>query len=610
MLHYRETGTFARTILKNAIASGDDGAKAYALGYITHVATDVTGHAFVNSISGGPFRLHWQRHHLVENHMDAFWYLNDSFSPKMGDNYPQLTESALYFDIAFDEDTNGVVPRPAYHTGGTLRENWERKSLLDIDSEMPDPVPDVLLQSIIDVFYKGGPHPKILSDNNGQPSADLIKQAYDLFYRYLKLVTVDGFSHDPPPPPEVFPNLQFPTFSAPSGDDPPGGSGGSGADGDFWDDLLDFILSVVNAIAYAVEVAVYLATLPWAIAADLVTYPFRLALYYALELPLFHLLKNFRAVLVMTGYMLPMDDEIASFLIQVGNTEAGTLNDVLNLISDIFGGQLPAAKIDEETFRDSDYPHSHPDDEYKHPWTYPDSVRELHFTGVAPNPNTTAGPHAADSDPAILFGSVVGDPGIRDRFEEAANPGEADLIGQDVTPDIHLGDSVDFSEYLIWLESRKPVQKDGVKVPLTEWNLDSDCGYGYHCWDWNRNSKLPPQPDPEGNMFLQPCTWPSQSDNSLDPAAPATWDSTVPLQLHWVAPGLTDPECQSPPRGAAPRGLKPGRQVANQNPRLPNAGRGGGNTSPQTTLQKATAAKKKSAKKSAKRSAVPARRRP
>ena len=67
---------------------------------------------------------------------------------------------------------------------------------------------------------------------------------------------------------------------------------------------------LVNAIAYAVEVAVYLATLPWAIAADLVDISVqRLRCYYALELPLFHLLKNFRAVLVMTGYMLPMDDE-------------------------------------------------------------------------------------------------------------------------------------------------------------------------------------------------------------------------------------------------------------------------------------------------------------
>ena len=605
MLHYRETGTFARTILKNAIASGDDGAKAYALGYITHVATDVTGHAFVNSISGGPFRLHWQRHHLVENHMDAFWYLNDSLSPKMGDNYPQLTESALYFDIAFDGDTNGVVSRPTYPTGGTLRDNWTRKRLLDIDSEMPDPLPDVLLKSIIEVFYKrGDAHPKILRDNDGQPSPDLIKQAYDLFYRYLKLVTVDGFGHEPPPPPDVFPNLDFPTFSEPSGDDPPGGSGGgSNGDGDFWDDLLDFILSVVQAIAYAVEVAVYLATLPWAIAADLVTYPFRLALYYALELPLFHMLKDFRAVLVMTGYMLPMDDEIASTLIQVGNTEAGTFDEVINLINDIFAGQLPSGEIEEQTFRDADYPHSHPDDEYKHPWSYPDSVRELHFTGIVPNPATTAGPHAADSDPTILFGSVVGDPGIRDRFEEAASPGEADQIGRDVTPDIHLGDSVDFSEYLIWLESRDAKQKDGTEVPLTEWNLDSDCGYGYHCWDWNRNESLPAQPDPEGNTFLQPCTWPPQSDNSLDPAAPANWDSTVPLQLHWVAPGLEDPGCQAPPKGPVPRGPRPNRRGPTPNPLAPKPRGGEAATTVQPRIAKATAKKK-----SAKRGPTPARR--
>lgn len=545
MLHYRETGSFARAILKNARASKDDGAIAYALGYITHIATDVTGHAFVNSISGGPFRLHWQRHHLVENHMDAFWYLNDPGSPKSGDKYPQLSESALYFDIAFDEETNGTVSRPSYPNGGTLRDNWERKSLLDIDSKMPDPLPNVLMQSMIDVFYKGGPHPKILRDNDGRPSAELVKDAYDLFFRYLKLVTVDGFSHEPPDPPDVFPNLDFPTMSQPSGDDPPGGGGGGGGGGDFWDDLLDFILSVVQVLAYIAEVAVYLATLPWAVLADLVTYPLRLGLYYALELPLFHMLKSFRAVLVMTGYMLPMDDEIASILVQVGNTESNTFTEVLNLDGDVFAGLLPPPAAPDQTYRDPAYPHSHPDDEFRRPWSYPSAVTEMHYTGQDRPVPTTSGPHAADSDPTILFGDVQPDPGIRDRFEEATGPGDADQVGMEVTPDMHLGDSVAFSEYLIWLESRDPVQPDGSDVPQTEWNLDSDCGYGYHCWDWNRNPDPNlQQPDPEGNDFLQPCTWPSQADNSLDPEAPASWDSSVPLQLHWVAAGIADPGCQ------------------------------------------------------------------
>ena len=47
---------------------------AFALGWMTHCGTDVTGHPFTNAKCGGPFRLHWQRHHLVENHFDAAAY--------------------------------------------------------------------------------------------------------------------------------------------------------------------------------------------------------------------------------------------------------------------------------------------------------------------------------------------------------------------------------------------------------------------------------------------------------------------------------------------------------------------------------------------------------
>jgi hypothetical protein len=552
MLHYRDTGQFARAIWKNADASKSDPARAYALGYITHIATDVTGHAFVNSISGGPFRLHWQRHHLVENHMDAYWYLNDPTSPRSGENYPQLTESALYFDIAFQDETGDVVNRPSYPTGGTLRENWERKRLLDVDSSLPDPLSDILRQAMKDVWYPDGKHPLILDPTDGRPAPDLISEAYDLFFRYLKLVTVDGFSHEPPDPPDLFPNLDFPTMSDPAGDSPPGDGGGDG-DGSFWDDLLDFILSVIAVIAYIVEVAVYLATLPWAILADLITYPLRLGLYYALELPLFHMLKTFRAVLVMTGYMLPMDDEIAQILIQIGNTESGAFKEVLNLDGDVFAGWLPPPEPDGpgRTYRDPNYPHSIPTDadenpdEFRRPWSYPTSVREFHWTEVSPPPPTTSGPHSAGTGPGVLFGAVNSDPTIRDRFEEAASPGEADQVGQDVTPTKHLGDTVDFTEYLLWLSTRDPLQKDGTKVPLTEWNLDSDCGYGYHCWDWNRKTTDNPDPDPEGFHYFEPCTHPPQTGQSF--LGPINWNSAVPLQLHWDGPGLKDPHCQEAP---------------------------------------------------------------
>jgi hypothetical protein len=558
MLHYRDTGQFGRALLKRATASNDDGAVAYALGYLTHIGTDVTGHAFVNSISGGPFRLHWQRHHLVENHMDAFWYLNDATSPKSGDDYPQLTESALYFDVAFDEgDGTSPVSRPPYPPGQTLRDNYNRKSLLDIDSTMPDPLPDVILNAMLDIWYPHGNHPKILTGADGRPSPDLIREAYDLFFRYLKLVTVDGFNHQPPDPPDVFPNLTFPTISQPGGDDPPDG-GGSG-DGNFWDDLVDFVLSVINVLGYIVEVAEYLITLPWAIVADLVTYPLRLGLYYALELPLFHLVKAFRAVMVMTGYMMPMDDEVAQTLIHIGNTEPGAFSDVLKIDGDVFGGLLPPPEnlAPQQTYRDPSYPHAIPTDannnanEFRTPWSYPDSVSEHHFTNVHPPVATTSGPHAAAADPTILFGGVASDPSLRDQFEVATTPGEADVAGLAVTPTKYLGDSVGFTEYLLWLESRDPVQANGTAVPLVDWNLDSDCGYGYHCWDWNRKQdQALAQPDPEGNEFLEPCTWPSQADPGLDPGAPGTWNADVPLQVHWVGPGLVDPGCQQDKRDA------------------------------------------------------------
>lgn len=540
MLHYRATGQFARNLWKNAAATKDESVMAYALGYITHVATDVTGHAYVNSIVGGPYRLHWQRHHLTENHMDALWYLNDPLSPAMGMNYPQLTESALYYDIAFDKTTGNAVPRPPYPTGGTLRDCWLRSKALDQDSKLPSALADLLRQTMFDTWYpdKAQPpaHPVILDPTDGRPQAKQISEAYDLFYLYLKFATLDGFSHEPPDPPDVFPNLDFPVI-------PDLGSAPGPTDNKSFNDVLDFLLAVIAVLLFIVVVAIYLATLPWAIAADLVTYPFRLGAYYAFILPLFQLLKSFRGTLVMTGYMLPMQDEVASILVHVGNTEAGSFTEVLSLDGDVFGGMLPPPETGPpKTYRDPYYPHAIPRDpksgdttEFRNPWSYPTSVREMHDTGFQTNLPTTAGPYAAGSDPSVLFGPMDADPEIRDRIDLAVDPAQVDSAGKSVTPRLYLGDADIFSQYLIWLETRTPVQPDNTHVPLVDWNLDADPGYGYHAWDWVRSTGQAggPQPDPEGNSFFQPCTWPPQADHSLDFAAPTSWDPTVPLQLRW-----------------------------------------------------------------------------
>lgn len=75
-LHYVRTGEFTKNLLDLAYLHAPYKAhpelQAYALGYLTHVIGDVIGHPYVNQIVGGPYRLHRQRHTLIENFIDGY----------------------------------------------------------------------------------------------------------------------------------------------------------------------------------------------------------------------------------------------------------------------------------------------------------------------------------------------------------------------------------------------------------------------------------------------------------------------------------------------------------------------------------------------------------
>ena len=115
---------------------------------------------------------------------------------------------------------------------------------------------------------------------------------------------------------------------------------------------------------------------------------------------------------------------------------------------------------------------------------------------------------------------------------------------------------------IFWLESRDNPQPDqGGAVPLVDWNLDADRGYGYHCWDWTRDANAKGVADPEGELFQPPCTWPSQAD----PPYRSQYRPDVPLKIYWTGPGLQDPGCgniggpgivAALARGAAPEAAK------------------------------------------------------
>src|SRR5690606_5019043 len=68
ILHYRRTGKFADYLYKHA---QNDGQKAYALGYLSHVTADTVGHPYINTLVRGPYRNHPQRHKVIENFHDV-----------------------------------------------------------------------------------------------------------------------------------------------------------------------------------------------------------------------------------------------------------------------------------------------------------------------------------------------------------------------------------------------------------------------------------------------------------------------------------------------------------------------------------------------------------
>ena len=68
-LRWHHTDQFAGAL--NSLADTDD-KRAYAYGYLCHVAASVTGEPFINNITGGPYRAHWWRNRFVSNYVDAW----------------------------------------------------------------------------------------------------------------------------------------------------------------------------------------------------------------------------------------------------------------------------------------------------------------------------------------------------------------------------------------------------------------------------------------------------------------------------------------------------------------------------------------------------------
>lgn len=544
MLHYRETYRFGAALWQRANNEPDPDLKArfqaFALGWMSHLATDVTGHAFVNQKAGGPYRLHWQRHHLVENHMDALVYNTEHGAQPI---YQQMANAALHLWLAFNPDGSSRVdcfkpePNPPYPDGDHSADITGRHAVWDVDSDLPDELAQFIADALKAVYWPlqtppPAPFdpqtpmmplnasstgqvaccPTIIStldqrvpyQTGGFAEKDDIIGAYWWLYKYVKWTTTDYYKIRRPDPPDV---VIIPSFPSPpgSGDSDPGP--GASDDNSLWADALDFLLALFAWAVYLAEVIAWPAAVVAGIISGAITYPLRLALYEAMELPLYNLWLSIHTYLAMTGYVMPMPGEINSGLNTLGVSVADGWAATVVALGTPDGGLTPTTiSTDPSGLPETGFPKDvvmdppnfvtgvfgpligppNPDNEFpsefNRPWRWPEKDNEGDSLNVE-LAHSVAGPYVAGMNANALFGSAPGNPGARTKLEGAANEAETLRLTATLLPQgLHLGDPQDYTAYLVATLTRDNLDMS----KLSNFNLDSDRGYGYLCWDWLR----------------------------------------------------------------------------------------------------------------------------
>jgi hypothetical protein len=247
-MRWKATGDFAATLLAEAEGSGDDELRAYAYGYMTHVAGATIGEPFCNSITGGPYRTHWWRNKYVRNHVDA-WTFGRYQTPA---------------------SMSGDTPSPAYADWKGLC-GAELNAMFDLDGiagpgavdavinvAMPatprfDKVADLLKSSVAAVYGGLGPlqaPPAAIQD------VDALREAYVGTISVLHFMTGESplcFKPLGPPPPgsEMPPDWYGSGGSGTTPPNPnPGGGGGGGSTAATVTAIIAAILAVL-AIVFA-----------------------------------------------------------------------------------------------------------------------------------------------------------------------------------------------------------------------------------------------------------------------------------------------------------------------------------------------------------------------
>ncbi|MBU1168613.1 MAG: zinc dependent phospholipase C family protein [Proteobacteria bacterium] len=454
MLHYRNTGLFAKNLVKLATS---DIQKAYALGYLTHVAADTVGHAFVNRIVCGPYRLHPQRHVIIENFIDSATY---------HDVYGVSVNKALNSDLLSAMETGGVCSVDDY--SGYVE---------SFNSEIRDLIYDAFKATYPEDPTTPGdthaPRPGWLSKNE-------LEKTFENFHVTLSILR-DAYVEKPEGLDERYQDVAdtlndiLSNFKAPPSPPDTGNTGfclSLECVGHFLENVAEWMAYFGELAAWTFETIVNALDLLLELACEAAIAVVR-AVLYLVEYLSYELYQHMHFVLSLNGYVCPepthaKDDPRGEVLLHTGKT-ARTLIGSCSLV------QNPPVCT-------SAYPRQH--DHMRDAVNPPDSATETPATFF---------PHSAD-DYAQWYIRNAPWTNMAETltlYAEAKDPSESRFLANPNNPDSQsLGNAVDFSVWMMEqaLEIKEQEQEIGAGAhPLSHivfcnWDLDSDRGYGYKQW--------------------------------------------------------------------------------------------------------------------------------
>ena len=340
-------------------------------------------------------------------------------------------------------------------------------------------------------------------------------------------------------------------------------------------------------------------------------------MYWTVVVPAWNLYMLSRRALVMSGFLMPKPEEIDLGLTTLGTTGAfsiaAALDDPFGLATGAFVADEPSGRPSTTSTLNLDpaYPRnivrdrpsaiSRPDlvsalgltgplayegdgavefkpSEWVAPWRYPLRNQAGDFV---PQEGAMAlvGPYVVGDPSTVLLPGPGGDDAARAALEKAADPQDTlNALTTHLAGNRHLGGPVDYSLYLV---GRMAAERANADFGVPDFNLDSDRGYAWHCWDWDRHNlaRNPAFPGERGTWecipdfdatpqsdfhYAQPCTPPQlfhadhdnpdRIDSSGTHLTVHRYDPHLDLKVHYLGRGVAPPP---EPFGADPCDKEP-----------------------------------------------------